>query len=137
MRKGIIMPGKGYRLRAQGVSFGVVGLSGTALNASLVYLLHGLLHWPLPVAVALASELAIFNNYLWNDRWTFGHRALSLQHFVRFNLSSLGGLAITTAVTTVLAAGGWPYLPALLAGVGVGALVNFLASALWVWRVVP
>src|SRR5947208_12641697 len=93
MRKGIIMPGKGYRLRAQGVSFGVVGLSGTALNASLVYLLHGLLHWPLPVAVALASELAIFNNYHSNDRWTFGRRALSLQHFVRFNLSSLARLS--------------------------------------------
>ena len=131
------MNGEGHRLRAQGVGFGVVGLSGFVVNASLVYLLHGLLHWSLPVTVVLASELAILNNYLWNDRWTFGRRDLSLQRFVRFNLSSLGGIAITTAVTTVLAAGGWPYLPALLAGVGVGALVNFLASALWVWRVVP
>ena len=94
------MPGKGYRLRAQGVSFGIVGLSGTALNASLVYLLHGLLHWPLPVAVALASELAIFNNYLWNDRWTFGRRDPSARRLVRFNLSSLGGVAITTASTS-------------------------------------
>ena len=131
------MNGEGHRLRAQGVSFGVVGLTGFVVNASLVYLLHGLLHWFLPVTVILASELAIVNNYLWNDRWTFGRRDLSLQRFVRFNFSSLGGIAITTAVTTVLAAGGLPYLPALLAGVGVGALVNFLASALWVWRVAP
>ena len=129
------MNGEGHRLRAQGVSFGVVGLTGFVVNASLVYLLHGLLHWFLPVTVVLASELAIVNNYLWNDRWTFGHRDLSLQRFVRFNLSSLGGIAITTAVTTVLAAGGLPYLPALLAGVGMGAGGNFIASTLWIWKV--
>jgi putative flippase GtrA len=129
------MNGEGHRLRAQGVSFGVVGLSGFVVNASVVYLLHGLLHWSLPVTVALASELAIVNNYLWNDRWTFGRRDLSFQRFVRFNLSSLGGIAITTVVTTVLAAGGLPYLLALLAGVGMGAGGNFIASALWIWKV--
>jgi len=129
------MNGEGHRLRAQGVSFGVVGLTGFVVNASLVYLLHGLLHWFLPVTVILASELAIVNNYLWNDRWTFGRRDLSLQRFVRFNFSSLGGIAITTAVTTVLAAGGLPYLPALLAGVGMGAGGNFIASTLWIWKV--
>jgi dolichol-phosphate mannosyltransferase len=112
-----------------------VGLSGFVVNAGLVYLLHGLLHWSLPVTVILASELAIVNNYLWNDRWTFGRRDLNLQRFARFNLSSLGGIAITTAVTTVLAAGGLPYLAALLAGVGTGAGGNFIASALWIWKV--
>ncbi len=55
--------GKGGRLRRQGVSFGVVGLSGTVLNTALVYVFYGLLRWPLPFAVVLASELAIFNNY--------------------------------------------------------------------------
>lgn len=129
------MNGEGHRLRAQGVSFGAVGLSGFVVNASLVYLLHGLLHWSLPVTVVLASELAIVNNYLWNDRWTFGRRDPSLQRFARFNLSSLGGLAITTAITTALAAGGLPYLAALLAGVGAGAGGNFIASALWIWKV--
>ena len=129
------MNGEGHRLRAQGVSFGAVGLSGFVVNASLVYLVHGLLHWSLPVTVVLASELAIVNNYLWNDRWTFGRRDLSLQRFMRFNLSSLGGLAITTAVTTVLAAAGLPYLLALLAGVSTGAGGNFIASALWIWKV--
>lgn len=129
------MNGEGHRLRAQGVSFGAVGLSGFVVNASLVYLLHGLLHWSLPVTVVLASELAIVNNYLWNDRWTFGRRDPSLQRFARFNLSSLGGLAITTAITTALAAGGLPYLAALLAGVGTGAGGNFIASALWIWKV--
>ena len=129
------MNGEGHRLRAQGVSFGVVGLTGFVVNASLVYLLHGLLHWSLPVTVVLASELAIVNNYLWNDRWTFGRRDLNLPRFVRFNVSSLGGLTITTAVTTVLAAGGLPYLAALLAGVGTGAGGNFIASALWIWKV--
>ena len=84
------MRGLGHRLRAQGISFGVVGLSGTVVNASLVYLLHGLLHWPLPVAVVVASEVAIFNNFLWNDRWTFGRRDPSILRFLRFHRRSGG-----------------------------------------------
>ena len=51
------MPGKGYQVRTQGVIVGVVGLSGTVLNTGLVYVLYGLLRWPLPVALALASLL--------------------------------------------------------------------------------
>src|SRR5919201_864743 len=81
LRKGGIMRGKGYRLRRQGIIFGLVGLSGTVLNTGLVYVLHGHLRWPLPLAVALGSELAILNNYLWNDRWTFGRSAPSLRRF--------------------------------------------------------
>src|SRR5437868_886964 len=118
MRKGGIMRGKGYRLGREGVSFGVVGLSGTVLNTGLVYALYGHLHWPLPLAVALATELAILNNYLWNDRWTFGRRDPSARRLVRFNLSSLGGVAITTGVTSALVGGGVPYLLALLVAVG-------------------
>jgi dolichol-phosphate mannosyltransferase len=129
------MRGKGYRLGTQGIIFGLVGLSGTVLNTGLVYVLHGLLRWPLPLAVALASELAILNNYLWNDRWTFGRHDPSLRRFARFNLSSLGGLAITTGLTTALTTSGVHYLLALLVAVAAAALSNFAASALWVWRV--
>ncbi|HZS92644.1 MAG TPA: GtrA family protein [Chloroflexota bacterium] len=124
----------GHRLRAQGISFGVVGLSGTVVNASLVYLLHGLLQWLLPVAVIVASEVAILNNFLWNDRWTFGRQRPSVQRFWRFNLSSLGGLAINTMVTTALTAGGLPYLVALLIGVAAATFSNFTISTLWIWR---
>ena len=126
---------KGYQLRTQGIIFGLVGLSGTVLNTGLVYVLHGHLRWPLPLAVALASELAILNNYLWNDRWTFGRHDPSLRRFARFNLSSLGGLALTTGVTSALTTSGVPYLLALLVAVAASALSNFAASALWVWRV--
>jgi putative flippase GtrA len=115
------MRGKGYRLRTQGVIFGVVGLSGTVLNTCPVYVLHGLVRWPLPAAAALASEPAVLNNYLWNDRWTFGRRDPSVRRFMRFNLSSLRGVAITTGATSALV-GGVPYLLALLVGVAASAL---------------
>jgi putative flippase GtrA len=115
------MRGKGYRLRTQGVIFGVVGLSGTVLNTCLVYVLHGLVRRPLPVAAALASEPAVLNNYLWNDRWTFGRRDPSVRRFMRFNLSSLRGVAITTGATSALV-GGVPYQLALLVGVAASAL---------------
>jgi dolichol-phosphate mannosyltransferase len=125
----------GHRLRTQGISFGVVGLSGTVVNASLVFLLHGLLQWLLPVAVIVASEVAILNNFLWNDRWTFRRRHPSVHRLLRFNLSSLGGLVINVMVTTALTAGGLPYLVALLIGVAAATLSNFTVSTLWIWRV--
>ena len=125
---------KGYRLRMQGIIFGIMGLSDTVLNTGLVYVFYGYLRWPLPLPVALASELAILNNYLWNDRWTFGRHAPSLRRFARFNLSSLGGLAMTTGATSALTTSGVPYLLALLVAVAAAALSNFAASALWVWR---
>jgi putative flippase GtrA len=125
------------QLGKRGVGFGIVGLSGVIVNTGLVYVLHGMWHWPLPLAVALASEMAILNNYLWNDRWTFGQRRPNLQRLVRFNLSSLGGLMLTTVATSVLVSSGLPYLPALLVAVAVGSVSNFAASTLWVWRTAP
>jgi dolichol-phosphate mannosyltransferase len=125
------------QLGRRGVGFGIVGLSGVIVNTALVYVLHGTWHWPLPLAVALATEMAMLNNYLWNDRWTFGQRRPSLQRLVRFNLSSLGGLIITTGATSALTSRGVPYLPALLVSVAVGSMGNFATSNLWVWRKAP
>lgn len=128
------MQEKADRLRTRGLLFALVGLSGVAVNTAVVYVLHGHLRWPLPLAVASATAVAILNNYLWNDRWTFGQRSPSLRRFARFTLSSLGSLALTTGATTALAAAGLPYLLALWAGVGASAAGNFAASMLWVWR---
>ena len=89
------------------------------------------------LALRARYQQARLNNYLWNDRWTFGRHDPSLRRFARFNLSSLGSLAITTGVTSALTTSGVPYLLALLGAVAAAALSNFAASALWVWRVAP
>ncbi len=110
--------------------FGLVGLSGAAVNLAALRLFHGLLGWTLPLSTGLASEVSILSNFAANDRWTFGHRDVS----PRRNLASLGGIAIAASMTLVLAHAGWPYLVADLAGIGVTAGCNVAVSAQWTWR---
>lgn len=123
-----------YALRGQATRFALVGLSGTVVNLGLLTLFYGALRLPLLVGVALASELAVLSNFILNDRWTFGRHDASLTRLARFNLSSLGGLAIAASLTTLLIDGGLHYQVADLVGVGSGAVCNFLTSALWTWR---
>jgi dolichol-phosphate mannosyltransferase len=123
-----------YTLGTRAVRFGLVGLGGTGVNLAALYLFHGLLGWPTLSGVLLASELAILQNFLWNNRWTFGRRDASLGRLVRFNLSSLSGLLISVVTTSVLVTGGVPYLLADLIGVADGAVCNFAASTLWTWK---
>ncbi|HWE60218.1 MAG TPA: GtrA family protein [Chloroflexota bacterium] len=123
-----------HALGRRAVRFGLVGLGGTVVNLCLLYLFHGLLNWPTLVSVVVAGEVAMLNNFVWNNRWTFGRRDSSLARLARFNLSSLGGLLLTTVTTVVLAGSGVPYLLADLAGVVDGAVCNFAASTLWTWK---
>jgi dolichol-phosphate mannosyltransferase len=123
-----------YTLGTRAVRFGLVGLGGTGVNLAALYLFHGLLGWPTLSSVLLASELAILQNFLWNNRWTFGRRDASLGRLARFNLSSLSGLLISVVTTSILVTGGVPYLLADLVGVADGAVCNFAASTLWTWK---
>src|SRR5579883_1089422 len=114
--------------------FGVVGLSGIVVNLVFVRLFFGHLHWSPSLAAALASELAVVNNFLWNNWWTFGQQRVSVRRFVRFNVASLGGLAITTGVFTVLIQlFGLYYVIANLIAIGAATTWNFAASVFWTW----
>ena len=118
------------------LKFLLVGASGVVVNTALLYALYQLASLPLLVASPLAVEASIFNNFIWNDRWTFlGSGRDKLRRFCRFNLVSLGGLAITTGVLYVLVTLlGVHYLFANLAGISLATLWNFMLSFLWTWR---
>jgi len=122
------------RTSLRALRFGLVGLSGVVVNLVALRLFHGLLGWTLPLSIGLASEVSILSNFVANDRWTFGHRHLSPRRLARFNLASLGGIAVAAGITLVLAHAGWPYLLADLVGIGLAAGCNFAVSTLWTWR---
>lgn len=116
------------------VRFGIVGLGGVVVNLVIVQLLFGQLHWAEFSASAIASELAVVSNFFWNNRWTFGQRTVSPARFARFNLTSLGGILITSIIFTVLVK--WLsvyYLLAQLVGIGAATSWNFVASVFWTW----
>lgn len=116
------------------IKFLLVGGLGLVVNSLALYVLHQLMRLPLVAASLLAVELAIVNNFLWNDRWTFGRNKLSLRRFFQFNLVSCGGLVITTGTLWVLVTHlAVPYLLANLVGIGLATCWNFGINLLWTW----
>jgi dolichol-phosphate mannosyltransferase len=88
---------------ARFLRFGAVGLSGVFVDMTMLYLLSDptTLHWGLTTSKIIASEVAIINNFLWNDQWTFGDIAQQqpgkdqkLKRFLKFNLICLMGLIL-------------------------------------------
>ncbi len=121
-------------LAAKLLKFSVVGGSGVLVNTGALYFAYQLAHLPLLIASILAVELAIVSNFVLNDQWTFGQRGLSGIRFARFNVVSLGGLAITTVTLLLLKNVGIYYLVANLFGIGVATMWNFMLNMLWTWR---
>jgi putative flippase GtrA len=113
--------------------FMVVGGSGAVLNTAVLYVLYRWLQMPLVAASAVAVELAVVNNYLLNDRWTFAAGSPRLRRFAKFNASSLGGLAVNVLSVWFLARIGVHVLVANLAGIAAGFAVNLALSGTWVW----
>jgi dolichol-phosphate mannosyltransferase len=89
------------------IQFGLVGLSGVFVDMAVFYLLSdpAALGWGLTRSKMLAAEVAICNNFLWNDRWTFGDVASRQQgwrkrirRFIKFNLVCLAGLILNVLI---------------------------------------
>lgn len=104
------------------------------LNSLALFFLFQWARLPLVIASILSTEMAIFNNFCWNDRWTFGRTHLSLHRFAQFNLVSLAGLVITTGTLWLLVHHlGFYYLAANLVGITLATAWNFVANSLWTW----
>lgn len=116
------------------VKFGIVGATGVAVNTAMLYVGHELGGLPLVLASALAVEIAIIHNFLWNNLWTFSQKSIDLHRLVKFNLVSLGGLLITVLVLYSLVE--WldlHYLVANLLAIACATSWNFFVNSFWTW----
>ncbi|MEH2225042.1 GtrA family protein [Nostoc sp.] len=90
------------------IRFAVVGFSGVFVDLGAFYFLHSSLCLALTLSAMLSTEIAIINNFLWNDLWTFGdvsfQQKLSqkLQRFVKFNLICFVGLIFNSLIVNWL-----------------------------------
>ena len=120
------------------VKFCVVGASGVAVNYAILWLLHDRYGFNLLIASPSAVEVSIFNNFFLNDFWTFRDRGLEmhlLSRLFRFNVISLGGMALTTGILYGLTHyAGMYYMVANLFGIAAGTAWNFSLNVLWTWR---
>ncbi len=91
--------------------FGVVGFSGLFVDIVIFYLLRERLGLDWRLSTAISIEVAIVNNFLWNDAWTFADLAqrqqgweARFQRFFKFNLVCLMGAFLQVAMMALLLA---------------------------------
>lgn len=122
------------------IKFCIVGASGTGVNIGLLAFFVGILGLHENLSVAISYEISIFNNFFWNELWTFrDRRSISadsvLMRAVKFNLVSLGGFGINMAVFAFLFnLLDVYYLLAELIAILCTMLWNFFVNLKWTWR---
>jgi len=130
----------------QFIRFGVVGLSGVFVDMAVLFLLSdpSTLAWGLTRSKIIAAEVAILNNFVWNDAWTFAevsrHQqgwSLRLRRLLKFNLICLVGLAINVVLLNLifnLVFNGQHRYMANLMAIGITTLWNFWINFKLNWR---
>lgn len=130
---------------AKFIRFGTVGFSGVFVDMTLFYLLHDTSTFGLGrnISKIIASELAIINNFVWNDIWTFGDISSTqkrwcqrFKRLLKFNIICLMGLILNVLILNFLAEFLHinDYLANLMA-IGIVTFWNFWLNLKLSWRV--
>jgi dolichol-phosphate mannosyltransferase len=95
----------GIKDKQRFIKFGTVGFAGYVVNASTLWLFT---RWAFPGALAwgFSTELAIINNFIFNNVWTFKKEKITgvkkwIYKFFQFNLTSGGALILQVAAGTL------------------------------------
>jgi dolichol-phosphate mannosyltransferase len=131
----------GIRDKQKFIKFGTVGFIGYVVNALGLYF-FAKLGWTEWLIWAVATELAIINNFVLNNIWTFKADKITgvmrlVNKFVQFNLTSTGALIIQTVAGTLgVGAFGPEYRQILLPFIVVFLVLpyNYIAYNLIIWR---
>ncbi|OGM04898.1 hypothetical protein A2715_04585 [Candidatus Woesebacteria bacterium RIFCSPHIGHO2_01_FULL_39_32] len=88
----------GIKDKAKFIKFGTVGFAGYLVNAIGLWLFTKW-QWPGPLVWGASTELAIINNFIFNNIWTFKTEKITgltnlVKKFFQFNLTSAGALII-------------------------------------------
>jgi dolichol-phosphate mannosyltransferase len=90
--------------------FCVVGGTGVVVDMAILWWLASpaSLGWNLSVSKVIAAEAAIFNNFLWNDLWTFrglgavrNDRRERLGRLAKFNFICVAGIGLSVLLLNV------------------------------------
>ncbi|HTL88346.1 MAG TPA: glycosyltransferase family 2 protein [Leptolyngbya sp.] len=88
--------------------FGLVGFSGVFVDLAAFYLLRSQFDLGIARSTMLSAELAVINNFFWNDLWTFGDisrrqpgKQQQFKRFLKFNLICLMGIILQVLVVSL------------------------------------
>lgn len=123
--------------------FALVGFSGVFIDLGAFYVLHHFFNLELTPSSMLSTEIAIVNNFIWNDVWTFSDvlqdqitKTERFQRFFKFNLICFLGLIINSLIVNLLfyKFGINEYIAKLVA-IGCVTLWNFALNMTFNWKV--
>lgn len=118
------------------IRFNVVGVLGFALQSGALFLLtRGALNLNYLAATVVAVELAVLNNFVWHQLWTWrdrpsSTRAETLRRLVKFNITN-GAVSITgnlILMSILVGRLGLPIAPANVASVVACSICNFFLA---------
>ncbi|QZZ19424.1 glycosyltransferase [Leptothermofonsia sichuanensis E412] len=125
------------------IRFGLVGATGLVVDMGVLYVLYDVLGLGLTRSAIFAAELAIINNFIWNDCWTFKDLAgkqrgwrKRIKRLAKFNAICLMGLILKILLLNLFFNGLQlnAYLANLLA-IALVTLWNFWFNLQLSWRV--
>lgn len=113
--------------------FGVVGVTGTALDFSITFLGKEIFKWNKYVANSLGFLIASSSNFLLNRIWTFGSEDPNLmQQYMKFMMISLVGLALNNLFLYIFNDRmKYPFYPSKAAAVLIVMLWNFFGNYIY------
>ena len=125
------------------LKFGVVGFSGVFVDLGVFWILSNGLGLAAVTATILSAEVAVLNNFIWNDRWTFGDRSIQqpglrsmVRRFLKFNVLCLVGIVLQgTLVGLMSNVADVPAIGAKLLAIALVMLWNFWINLKLSWRV--
>jgi len=131
------------------LKFGVVGGFGFIVNVVGAKIFKSLLITPTSnvsllngLCNAMASEIAIISNFIWNNVWTFAKEKISspaklFSKFITFNLSSvITGIVVPSVVIAILTSlfGDYLFLFQIIAIFGLTIPLNWFVYNKFIWK---
>jgi dolichol-phosphate mannosyltransferase len=120
------------------IRFCMVGTTGFVINFIILTLLYKVIGLPIFVAQLLASEIALFSNFLLHNYWTYKRRRVSKnltsllwQFHVTSWVAIMGSAILVSVGVKVL---NLDYLVALILSSSIALTWNFLWTKLVIWR---
>ena len=122
------------------VKFALVGTWGFAVNMFFLWFLTEIAGLYYLLSSILAIEIALINNYVLNDLWTWHDRGIAgkaeyfkrmLRYQITAGVSMLANLVVLWMLTELF---GFYYLASNIFGILCGSALNFVVNDRWTFR---
>jgi len=122
------------------IKFSLIGISGILVNSFFLWILYDHAELEIYFASPIAIVIAIFNNFNWNDRFTWNENRENRsstygKRLLKYYFSSIIGALISYLILLILTLEfNWHYLLGNIAGILIGTVSNFLLGNFWVFK---